>query len=449
MERLEQFKQMLSEIKDYLKEKDQESAEYKQKVEELSKKFNEELEKLRQEIAERKTQKVSVFGDVKDIKSLIEVPAYNDELKRIQKVYDELKVAYDLLGKAGFEKALDFYQYHYPNEVAIIKDALNTSTTGSGADWIPTGYSRSLFEELMLELRVASLHENVDMPQNPYVYPIVFQDSQAYLVAENTDENSTSPVVPGTNPTTGKFTLDAKKLATRVRISDEMTEDSIIPVLPQVRKSIINAIARAIENAIINGDTSATHMDSDVTSANDPRKAFDGYRKIAIADAKVDASGTLDVADLVAVRSKMGKYAVYVNDLVWIVSPTVYLAKLVNLKDENGNPIILTMEKYGNQATILKGEVAKLFGIPVIVSEFVREDLNASGVYDGTTTTQSEIILVNRPSFVLGYRRDLKVETYRLAEQQQDGIVASIRIAFGSPFASRPVVGVLYNVDKA
>jgi len=51
--------------------------------------------------------------------------------------------------------------------------------------------------------------------------------------------------------------------------------------------------------------------------------------------------------------------------------------------------VVRTVDKYGQFATVLNGELGKIDGIPVIVSEKIRENLNASGVYDGTTTTKT------------------------------------------------------------
>ena len=54
--------------------------------------------------------------------------------------------------------------------------------------------------------------------------------------------------------------------------------------------------------------------------------------------------------------------------------------------------------------------IGSLYGVPVIVSEFVRENLNASGVQDGITTTKSYNLCVNRNEWVMGQRMALDVE---------------------------------------
>ena len=46
-------------------------------------------------------------------------------------------------------------------------------------------------------------------------------------------------------------------------------------------------------------------------------------------------------------------------------------------------------------ATILKGALAAYQGIQIVNSEHMRENLHASGVYDGVTTNRAGILLVN------------------------------------------------------
>src|SRR5262249_43416370 len=149
-------------------------------------------------------------------------------------------------------------------------------------------------------------------------------------------------------------------------------------------------LAADFEDCLINGDTTGTHQDSDVTASNDPRKNFSGLRKLAISAAKTDlANAAPTVANSVRVnRKKMGKYGVRADQLAHIVSMNAYVQLLADTS-------LLTLEKYGPNATILTGELGRVDGAPVIVSEYVRADLNASGVYDGTTTNRSEVLTVN------------------------------------------------------
>jgi hypothetical protein len=64
-------------------------------------------------------------------------------------------------------------------------------------------------------------------------------------------------------------------------------------------------------------------------------------------------------------RKKMGKYGVDPNELAHILSINEYIDLL-------SDTAVFTLEKYGPNATILTGELAKVDNVPVIVSEAVR-----------------------------------------------------------------------------
>lgn len=71
---------------------------------------------------------------------------------------------------------------------------------------------------------------------------------------------------------------------------------------------------------------------------------------------------------------------------------------------------LLTVDKMGPNATILNGQVGTVYGVPVIASEYAREDLNTSGVYDTITTTKTYNLCVSRRECAIGQRMALDVE---------------------------------------
>ena len=379
------------------------------------------------------------------VNNLLAMRSHEEKIVELQQANDDILLVSQLLNVHPVETKL------YGRMSPKLKAAMNTGTSGSGSEWVPTGYSSRLFDKIRLEMMVGNLFEALPMPANIYKPPVVSSDATAYLIGENTgadDDLDTAKRIPSTSVGTASFTLTAKKLAGRIVFSEELNEDSITPILPLLTQNIVTALASAEEQALINGDTSATHMDSDVTAASDARKAWDGLRKLCPAGTKVDSSSFTGDA-ISSIRSKLGKYGVRPSDLALITSISAY-NKLLNLKDTSGNSLVVTLDKYGPQATILTGELGKVYGIPVIVSEFVRQDLNASGVYDGTTTTKTEVILVNRKGFVRGDRRILKVKVSEIISTDQSILVATMRRAFSNVYAaSETVCGIGYNILTA
>lgn len=331
-----------------------------------------------------------------------------------------------------------------PSAVAKVEKAMGTSVAGGGLEWVPTEFSPKLIDRVRLELRVAALHERIPMPTNPYKAPVVAADASAYLAAENVSNDKV--YLTPSQPSTTNITFVAKKLACRIIVSDELTEDSIVPILPFMREQAVMALANAQEDATINGDTdigtaSATDADMrDAADANNPRAAWNGYREVVAAAAKVDL-GTFNIQNLRLIRQKMGKYGVNPGRLAWVVSLAAY-NKMLSL------PELLTVDKYGAQATLLQGELGRLDNIPIIVSEFVRQDLNATGVYDGVTTDRTIVLLVYRPGFLYGDRREVTVRSKEDWETEQTVLAASQRIAFQPVYdvATEPLVGLGYNV---
>lgn len=333
---------------------------------------------------------------------------------------------------------------YYKEEFAPLVQAMDSATSAEGTEYVPRELSAALIERVNLDLIVAPLFVNVDMPSNPFDIPArAVSRTRLGKTAENTADTGQTgwnKVTPGTR----KVTLTAVKFGGEALVSKELEEDSIIAILPFLEEELTDYMAADLEEALINGDTTGSHMDSDVTAASDPRKAWNGLRKLAISGAKTDVSATPTVANTIrANRKAMGKYGVRPADLAHIMSISAYIQLLADTS-------VLTMEKYGPYATIVTGELGKVDGSPIVVSEYVRSDLNASGVYDGTTTTKTEVITVNRRGYAMGERRGLTLQVLRelYAEFDQDAIAASWRKAFTPRFTSstEKTVAIAYDV---
>ena len=307
----------------------------------------------------------------------------------------------------------------YAPKYSELKKAMDSATSAEGSDWIPTDFSSDLIERVNLATKVAGLFNKIKMPSDPYKLPTLTANSIAYKVAESTATGvmTGASAFTASVPATGNVSLDATKIGVAVEFSSELTEDSIIPVAEMVKNNIALGLAFGIEDAIINGDTAGTHQDADVTSSADVRKAWSGLRKIGVNTVSLS---TFNLANLRSMRSTMGRYGANHSDLAWIVSAKGYV-KLLGLDE------VTTLEKYGPQATVLSGELGRLDGIPIIVSEKVRDDLNASGVNDATTNSKGLVLLVNLPSFVLGERRKVTMKSFEDVRRDQSVMVATWR----------------------
>lgn len=341
---------------------------------------------------------------------------------------------------AGFEVARSHRAYK--DRYKEILRALDTDTSAEGTEWIPTGIGATLHEKVRAAGKVAALFPRVNLPTNPWKWPLEGADATAYRVAEPTSDTATK--VTASTPGTGAATFDAEILGGRILFSKSLEADSALAILPFVQMKLVRSFVDAEEKAILDGDTDGTHMDTDTNALGTTSAswAWDGLRKKAIAQTVVTAT-TTTVANLLLIRGGMGKWGVNPADLAYIIGVSAY-------HDLIGDSNLLTVDKFGPNATILNGQVGSVGGVPVIVSEHVRENLNASGVHDAITTTKTYNLCVNRNQWAMGQRSALEVEVddsiYR--ETYQRVVVGFMREDFQhiGDAATNEDTAIAYNV---
>lgn len=377
--------------------------------------------------------------------NLLSITTRDPRVKEMQVAADDLLLTHVLMKKfnPGYSgiRSLKMFE-RYMQVSSEFRKALDTATAGEGAEWIPTQFSADLIDKMRLELQVASLFGHFTMPTSPFKYPLLTGDVTVYYVPESLTDLSEK--IPASDVTTAGLTFTAKKLAARVLCSEEVSEDAVVAVLPVLKEDLAKAMAGAIDNVIINGDDSPDHQDSDVTDNKDARKAWKGLRKLTNSGpsgAKYDAS-TFNASALRQIRKLMGKYGVNPRDLAYVVSISAYIQML-------GFSEVATVDKFGEQATWLKGFLTALDGAPVVVSEYVRQDLNELGVYDSVTTDRTIVMAVNKACFLVGDRRNPTVKTKEEIETDQQILVISQRLDFEKKYAAAEnCVGLGYNISS-
>jgi len=230
-----------------------------------------------------------------------------------------------------------------------------------------------------------------------------------------------------------------KKVMGVVRKSYEAVNDSMIDLAAEVRQELINALAEAIEAAVVNGDDSSTHMDADVTDDTDFRKAFKGIRKLALGKASIDAGGSeMTEDDWLKVISDAqltgGKYLnqleVSKGNVVLVVPQSVY------------NQIRLfqsfrTKDKAEATATLFGAPVESVFGIPVIMTPYIPAGVNTDGVVDDDSdnNTTAMCVMLNKKFFKFyTVRGSALMETDKNIVNQSLIFSASQRVGFSGIF---------------
>ena len=377
--------------------------------------------------------KISVKGNSPEEK-LSNFLALRSNDPTIQECQDLID-AYTVFALARKARGMPYESSHLHQRFQeIVKQVTGTQLPG----YIPIQFSARVIELIRLEPTLRRLFPTVDMTSDTLRIPIQLTGTKVYRVAAGAQ-------IPLSTPQAGQpVEFTAKKIGGGFSIVDEVEEDSIIAVMPLLQQDLAWAFAWGLDDAIMNGDDSTTHMDSDVTETNDVRKIWKGLRKIALSGtAKVDFGNSAPTVTLLRqIRSAMGVYAANTQRLVWVVALETYV-RLLSLSE------VLTVDKYGPQATVITGELGKFDGIPIVISPVIRTNLNASGVYDGTTTNRTVLFLVHRDTFAIAERRNIRVEADRNVQSQIDMVVATWRGDFKTLYPSATTqIGIGYNVPR-
>jgi HK97 family phage major capsid protein len=364
-----------------------------------------------------------------------------DRIRRFQELNDDVLLVTTMMGHK-FKKSLG----HNPVQ-SIMRDtttgralgyavkALSTSGVTTGNEWIPTVFSSQFLDLVTVSLKVAALFPRINMPHSPYAIPISTTDDVAFLVGENASDNvyTEANTYPRFTPGTDAFTMTAIKFADITVFSEEVTEESIVPILPFLRDKIVRSQANAEERATIDGDTAAVHMDNDVQVADpqsiDARRAWRGLRRLAQlvngGANEVDLS-TFNISTVRGLRAKLSDaFAEDPTNLAYIINvPT--LLRMISF------PEVMTVDKYGDRrATIITGELGNIDGIAITTSKYQRKTLASTGVNTNAgPNTKSVMSLVNRRGFWYGDRREMAVNTVNFVISGQGLLVATRRMTF-------------------
>lgn len=317
--------------------------------------------------------------------------------------------------------------------------AQDAYTSGEGAEWVPTQVSGIMMERITYDLVVWNLFPKIKMNTRVMSYGYQGARPTAYHYGNYPTADSEAAIGAST-PGSADGTITAKDMLVRVVFDENFDEDAAYAVADLRLEDMRLVIGEAIEDALINGD-SASALDTAFTYTNHPRTAFDGLRKYVHSSNKVDVGGAgFALADMDAVRILMGG--------LWASSNLVWLTSFTGMIRAGQFTEVQTVDKYGPMASVLMGEKLKIKGSPLVMSGFVPENLNASGVYDNVTTTTTSALAVNTRGFLIGDRQMLTIKSGDIIETGQRQMVAKARLGFVRRYGTSDlnVIGECYNI---
>lgn len=381
-------------------------------------------------------------------------PGYTQQVEELQKMNDSIFLQGKIMAAARntsyiyeVQKLQMYKQFITSTAMSELRKALDST---NAAPWIPNNFSPQLTEKVRLALMVVALHSENNMTSQPWTRPLEGVDATGFLVPQTTSDDlndNASKAIPSAL-TVQNVVFNAQKIGVRASFNEEVNEDSIIDIANYFEGKVALAMANAFENATLNGSTETVHPDfdteNDANSAFLNARAWDGYReRIGDAGTFIDGggAGNLTEDDLRLARLQMGKYGVKVSDLAIVVSPRGWFRMMQRAEF----PSIITLDKYGTDAIILTGELARFDGIPIIQSEFVRENVSSTGFNTtGGPNDFTTLTIVNKLALEYGVRRDVKLNVQFWAATDKTEVIAFARRDFQAtqPSADPWIVGI-------
>jgi HK97 family phage prohead protease/HK97 family phage major capsid protein len=295
---------------------------------------------------------------------------------------------------------------------------------------LQTSFSEDVQKEMEQELVIWPMLRTIDVDGKNFDIPVSDED-----VDLNVAMFPSGTFVTGVGDTTNVPTSyqnlmkvvshTPHKFMVTTHLPKDEAEDSLVPLLPFLREGASRRLARSIDRSFLRGDGTISGFDATIASATGDMAsvitgivarcndvASDGLKVFTGANAT-----TASALNIATARGKMGKYGLNVasDDLVYVTTVEGY-NELVQTAD------FRTVDTFGDQATYHKGTVGAIWGIPVVVSEFMTDK-------GATTTANNSVgVLFHKPSFVVTQRRGIEVESEYLPRQQVTGLYMSARV---------------------
>lgn len=164
-----------------------------------------------------------------------------------------------------------------------------------------------------------------------------------------------------------------------------------------IDKFVVNADSAASGNVNKDGGTPASTMYY--------MQGDNGLRKTAIADTNTVDVTTLANTSFTAMFSKVDdRYTSELQNLLWIMPRNVYNKALL-LTD------VVSMEKYGQAATINTGRLGQIFGVDILTTPAIPSLALATGkVHTSSGNTLGQMLLVYKPAVQYGFGQPLEIQ---------------------------------------
>lgn len=290
-----------------------------------------------------------------------------------------------------------------------------------------SNFSTTVFEEMQQQLVIAPLFNRMQVDARTFRVPVSDEDTDGDVAQFPSGTFVTGPWDDTNVPATNQHVIKAvefaphKWMATTHLAKDE-EEDTILPLIDFLRASAARRIARAIDKSLLRGDGALGSFKASPTNSISVGGGIESVIK-GITTLCTDVGAALQVdsgsgnkvdpPDIAAARAKLGKYGLQLGDQL------VFLTTIEGYNDLVQTSDFRTVDKFGPNATYLTGSLGAVYGIPVIITEFLD---NAGSSSDLTG------LLLYKPGFMIAERRAMLIESEYNPRQQATAVYLSTRM---------------------
>ena len=266
----------------------------------------------------------------------------------------------------------------------------------------------SLIEkEIQNELKVAQLFREIPVNGGATVLPIsVDVEPATFSSSAATSGNLENRGASNSTYRPKQVILNAFRLISSTFMDNDVDEQVLINLMPMLIEGVARAHGRAVENAILNGNSSAPAGLADFAAA----ATLTGTDNMDISDGDL-----LTAANLLTARKAMGKYGLNPSDVTYIVSSASYYDLL-------SDSAFQTLDEVGSDLAVrITGTIGAVFGSPVVVSEEFPAD---------NTNGNMAAVAVYARNYVIPRLRGVTVEQDYEVMNQRRVIVATQSLGF-------------------
>jgi HK97 family phage major capsid protein len=261
-----------------------------------------------------------IEDSIEESKEVIPARVKNQRSKHFASSEDAYKSGMWLAALGGNRRAKEFVA------------AQNIGTAADGGNLVPDPLSDALIN--LMEQRGAARQacQRVVMSADTWTVPKVTAHATVYYPAE-------AAAITESDLAFSQVQLTAKKLAALVKMSTEVTEDSIVDIMNVVVESIAYSIALEEDKNLFNGVAGGVNTAGIAGDAS-------------VDDTNVASAGALALTDLTACASGIGNPIIGAQN-AWWMSPVIFNSVVRDLVNAAGGNTIADLE--GGQRPLLLG----------------------------------------------------------------------------------------------